>query len=90
VLFQIKSLALSLSNIDGTGSIFTICNALHFGNKLPVLLTSDVARPLSYKDQDHLIFKTKTGQAKTKTTFSRPRPRPLFKVHQIINSRPMA
>jgi len=26
------------------------------------------------QDQDHLFFKTKAGQAKTKTTFSRPRP----------------
>jgi len=35
---------------------------------------SDVARPLSNKIKTTYFFKTKTGQAKTKTTFSRPRP----------------
>jgi len=34
----------------------------------------DVARPLSYKTKTTYFFKTKTSQAKTKTTFSRPRP----------------
>jgi len=37
-------------------------------------LFSDVARLLSYKTKTTYFFKTKTGQAKTKTTFSRPRP----------------
>jgi len=36
--------------------------------------TSDVARPLSYKTETTYFFKTKTGQAKAKITFSRPRP----------------
>jgi len=38
--------------------------------------SSDVARPLSYKTKITYLFKTKTktGQAKTKTTFSKPRP----------------
>jgi len=42
-------------------------------------LTSDVARPLSYKTKTTYFFKTKTGQSKT-------RPRPLFQDqdHQII------
>jgi len=34
---------------------------------------SDVARPLSYKTKITYFSKTKTGQDKTKTTFSRPR-----------------
>jgi len=34
----------------------------------------DVARPLSYKTKTTYFFKTKTGQAMTKTTFSRPIP----------------
>jgi len=38
---------------------------------------SDAARPLSYKTKTSYFFKTKTGQAKTNTAFSRPRP--LFK-----------
>jgi len=37
-------------------------------------VTSDVARPLSYKTKTTYFFKTKTGQVKTKTTSSRPRP----------------
>jgi len=47
-----------------------------------IMLTSDVARPLSYKTKTTYFFKTntKTGQAKTKTTF--------FKDYQIINPRP--
>jgi len=36
--------------------------------------TSDVARPLTYKTKTTCFIKTKTDQAKTKTTFSRPRP----------------
>jgi len=39
-------------------------------------LTSDVARPLSYKTT--YFFKNKTGQAKTKTMTTFSRPRPLF------------
>jgi len=37
---------------------------------------SDVVRSLSYKTKTNYFFKTKmkTDQAKTKTTFSRPRP----------------
>jgi len=34
---------------------------------------SYVARPLSYKTKTTYFFKTKPGQAKTKTAFSRPR-----------------
>jgi len=33
-----------------------------------------VVRPLSYKTKTTYFFKTKTGQAKTKTTLSRPKP----------------
>jgi len=60
---------------------------LYFGGKIIILrlnssiviaLTSDVGRPLSYKTKAIYFFKTKTGQAKTKTTFSRPKPRLLF------------
>jgi len=41
-----------------------------------ILSFSHVARPLSYKIKTTYLFKTKTktGQAKTKTTFSRPKP----------------
>jgi len=52
-------------------------NAIKFAHLdvcLCLIVPSDVARPLSYK--------TKTGQAKTKTAF--------FKDHQIINPRLLA
>jgi len=38
------------------------------------MVFSDVARPLSYKTKTTYFFKAKTGQAKTKTIFSRLRP----------------
>jgi len=44
----------------------------------PFVRHSDVARPLSYKTKTNYFFKTKTGQAKTKTKNTISRPRPFF------------
>jgi len=40
--------------------------------------SSDVARPQNNNTKTTYFFKIKTGQIKTKATFSRPTPRPLF------------
>jgi len=56
-----------------------LCNKFSY-NFATLYWLSDVARPLSYKTKTTYFFKTKTGQAKTKTAF--------FKDHQIINPRP--